>query len=190
MVKLWSSKPSLWVRIPLPLSALLMRLLNNFFKFSRKVIEQNKQLNILIFLFIDWLLITFKISKLEKKKIDNAVIYQEWEKKLLSRGIFWYYIDYILLFTLSTCLDFKKNFKNVPLSDIKNKQLTNNGFYLFNNPTNIFSTTHLYMYGLKSLWKSLRFWILPITILVLFVYYSFLLKILITRIATYQQELC
>jgi len=35
------------------LSALLMRLLNNFFKFSRKVIEQNKQLNILIFLFID-----------------------------------------------------------------------------------------------------------------------------------------
>ena len=111
MVKLWSSKPSLWVRIPLPLSALLMRLLNNFFKFSRKVIEQNKQLNILIFLFIDWLLITFKISKLEKKKIDNAVVYQEWEKKLLSRGIFWYYIDYILLFTLSTCLDFKKNFK-------------------------------------------------------------------------------
>ena len=68
MVKLWSSKPSLWVRIPFPLSALLMRLLNNFFKFSRKVIEQNKQLNILIFLFIDWLLITFKISKLEKKK--------------------------------------------------------------------------------------------------------------------------
>lgn len=176
MVKLWSSKPSLWVRIPLPLSALLMRLLNNFFKFSRKVIEQNKQLNILIFLFIDWLLITFKISKLEKKKIDNAVVYQEWEKKLLSRGIFWYYIDYILLFTLSTCLDFKKNFKNVPLSDIKNKQLTNNGFYLFNNPNNIFSTTHLYMYGLKSLWKSLRFWILPITILVLFVYYSFFLK--------------
>ena len=68
MVKLWSSKPSLWVRIPLPLSALLMRLLNNFFKFLRKVIEQNKQLSSLIFLFINWLLIIFKISKLEKKK--------------------------------------------------------------------------------------------------------------------------
>jgi hypothetical protein len=35
------------------LSALLMRLLNNFFKFLRKVIEQNKQLSSLIFLFIN-----------------------------------------------------------------------------------------------------------------------------------------
>ena len=152
-----------------------MRLLNNFFKFLRKVIEQNKQINTLIFLFVNWLTIVFKISKKEKKK-DTDVVSLDWEKNTLVQGIMWVYLDYVLLYTTSSCLNFKKNFRSTFVMDDKIKQLNNNNFYLFNNNVTINSIIQLYFYGLKSLWKSLRLWILPISIVILFVYYSFFLK--------------
>ncbi len=60
--------------------------------------------------------------------------------------------------------------------NLKTKQLTNNGFYYFNNQFNILSINQLYLYGIRSVWKHLRFWVLPLTLTLLFIYYSFFLK--------------
>lgn len=89
MVKSRSSKPSLWVRIPLPLYALLVRSL--FYKTYMtfyKILNQNSYINTLFILIVDWFLTLLKISKLEKKESDISILYLEWEKKLLHVGFF------------------------------------------------------------------------------------------------------
>jgi hypothetical protein len=41
---------------------------------------------------------------------------------------------------------------------------------------NLSSLTQTYLYGLRSVWKHLRLWVLPVSIACLFVYYSFFLR--------------
>lgn len=158
-----------------------MSLLNSFFNFLREVIYQNKHLNSLILLFIDWFLITLKISKSNKKQSeddedDSSIVNADWEKRLLINGIAFHYLDLIFLYSLSTCFKFTKNFKTTSYSEDKVKQFSNSGFYMFNNQNSIFSKSQLYLYGIRSFWKAIRFWLLPITLGLLFVYYSFFLK--------------
>ena len=56
--------------------------------FLRKVADQNQQLVNLILLIVNWLLVVFKISKLDKIESDKDVIHIEWEKNFLFKGFF------------------------------------------------------------------------------------------------------
>ena len=51
--------------------------------------------------------------------------------------------------------------------------VNNNTFYFFNN-TGLLDKT--YLYGLKSIWKHIRLWVLPFMVLGIFMYYSFFIK--------------
>ena len=144
--------------------------------FFRKVVEQNQQLTSLILLFINWFLTVFKISKLDKTESDKDLLFIEWEKNLLFKGFFWVFLDFLFLFIFSRVLNFKNNIRQTLFIKTKISQLNNNNFYMFNNKESLFTLTQLTFYGLRSFWRHLRFWILPITISLLFVYYSFFLK--------------
>jgi hypothetical protein len=48
--------------------------------------------------------------------------------------------------------------------------------YIFNNSVGLFSLTQTFLYGVRSVWKHLRLWILPVLFIVLFIYFSFFLK--------------
>ena len=151
--------------------ALLMLL---FGPFLRKTVEQNRQLSNLLFLFFDWFLNVFRVSRVEYLSTDLLVINTHKEKISLSTRFV--LLDY--LFTLFTSLSSSgvSNIRNIFSMSIKTKQLNTAGFYIFNNHFTIFSINQLYLYGLRSIWKHLRFWVLPLTLSLLFVYYSFFLK--------------
>ena len=70
MVKLRSSKPSLWVRIPLSLSSVM----SSFGLFLQKIVLQNQSISSLVFLTIEWLFVVLKITRLEKKESDLEVV--------------------------------------------------------------------------------------------------------------------
>lgn len=147
----------------------------SFRSFFKKIIEQNKQINNLILLILDWLLVVFRISKLDKSDADLSVLNTNKEKQLLTTGFFVVFVDYIYLY-LSSIYLYISNYRNTPIVNVKTQQLDNNNFYKFNNVTNIHSTQQLFLYGLRSVWKHLRLWILPLLFFVGFVYYSFLLR--------------
>lgn len=175
MVKLRSSKPSLWVRIPLPLFVqLVWSLGNRFFSFLYNTFQQNTHTSTLIFLILDWFLVSLRISK-SNDDSDSDLYYFEWEKKILSKGLLLSLIDFFSFYLFS--ISFKMNKKlNQYGFDVKLKQINNNNFYTFNNNFDVKSTTQTYMFGLRSVWKHLRLWVLPITIAILFIYYSFFLR--------------
>jgi hypothetical protein len=177
MVKLQSSKLPLWVRIPLPLLVQLMWFLSNKTSlFLRNIFQHNVHVGTVIFLILDWFLVTLRITKSENTSdSDNDFYYFEWEKKTLCRGIFLSFLDFLFLTLFSYSYKINKKL-NQHGFDIKLKQISNNTFYSFNNTFNVKSTSQTYLYGLRSIWKHLRFWILPLSIVVLFVYFSFFLR--------------
>jgi len=69
-------------------------------------------------------------------------------------------------------------FKQRTVISTKQTQLENGFFYKFNNTFNVSSFFNLFFYGLSSVWHHMRFWILPLTIVFLFSYYSFVIKTL------------
>jgi hypothetical protein len=123
-----------------------MSLFKSFFK---KTVEQNKQINNLIPLVLDWLLVLFRVSKLDKPEADLSVIKTTKEKQILTTGFFFLLVDYIYIYLSSTYL-YISNYRNSTLIDAKTQQLDNNSFYRFNNKPNIHSTQQLFLYGLKS----------------------------------------
>lgn len=143
--------------------------------FIRKILEQNLHVSTLIFLILDWFLVSFRISKTNNVNSDLDLYYLEWEKKLMFCGVFWSFIDLFSLYFLSSSLKFNKKFNQFSF-DIKLQQINNNKFYLFSNNTGLFSISQTYLYGLRSIWKHLRLWVLPLIIAILFVYYSFFLR--------------
>jgi len=144
--------------------------------FLYKIVEQNQHLGSLLFLLVDWFLNVFRVVKLEDKNSDVFVVSTYKEKSFLSKGFFLNLVDYIYLYTLTISMSIKSNIKNTFSMTTKTKQLNNSGFYLFNNVFNLSSLNQLYLYGLRSVWKHLRFWVLPLTLTLAFVYYSFFLK--------------
>lgn len=145
-----------------------------FRSFLRKVIEQNKQISCLVLLILDWFLVVFRISRLDKEEADSSVLNTIEEKKILTAGIFITFIDY--LFTYSFSIYYRGKYRNTLLVESKTQQLDNNNFYKFNNTQNILSVQQLFLYGLKSVWKHLRLWIIPLSFLIGFIYYSFFLR--------------
>ena len=80
---------------------------------------------------------------------------------------------YLYLFSIFNSLS---NYKNIAITSDKIQQLNNNKFYSFNNSKTLLSTQQLFLYGCKSVWKHLRFWVLPFLFIVGFIYFSFFLK--------------
>ena len=89
-------------------------------------------------------------------------------------SIFIKIIDLIFLFSSSTSL--LKGKKLAQTTKIKIKQMKKKKFYQFHNKWSPISEQNLFLFGLCSVWKQLRFWVLPIAIVLLFFYYSFFLK--------------
>lgn len=115
-----------------------------------------------------------KISRIEYKNTDLLVISTYKEKLSISTRFI--LLDYLFVLFSSFSSSIFSNIKNIFSMNLKTKQLTNNGFYYFNNQFNILSINQLYLYGIRSVWKHLRFWVLPLTLTLLFIYYSFFLK--------------
>lgn len=176
MVKLRSSKPSLWVRIPLPLLALLMwSLLYKFFSVLRNIINQNTYLNTLILLILNWFLVIFRVNKVNGVSSHEGITQFEFYKMLAFKGVFWYFLDLFYFYFLSLYLNLKRKTRESNFN-FKLSQLDNNSFYMFNNVYGVNSALQTSLFGLRSIWKHIRFWVLPVTIALLFCYYSFFLK--------------
>jgi len=144
--------------------------------FLHKIFEQNQQIKNLLLLFLNWFFILLKITKLDSQKTDVNVINTDWEKQLFSCNTSIHLLDILCVYFYSTYLNFKKKTKNTTQIAAKVQQLNNNSFFLFNNQENLLSSTQLFLYGIRSMWKHLRFWILPLCISLLFIYYSFFLR--------------
>lgn len=143
--------------------------------FIRKILAQNQYIRNLISLFLSWFLVAFKITKVEDEDSDSSISDLEWKKDLLISGPFWYFSDLFLSYFFSKFFSIFKKSNHFDFN-IKLKQFKNNNFYQFNNKVNSSSLSQTYLYGLRSIWRSLRLWILPITIVYLFTYYSFFLR--------------
>ena len=124
---------------------------------------------------LNWLLVVLRIIKLDNKDSDLSVLNTTKEKYILNRGVYFLFLDYFYLYTSSFFFYFN-NLRGTSPIDIKIQQLTNKNFYKFNGVATVFSVQQLYLYGLKSIWKHLRLWLLPILFFMFFVYYSFFLK--------------
>ena len=172
MVKLRSSKPSLWVRIPLSLSSIM----SSFVLFLQKFFLYNRSIGSLVFLILEWLFVVLKITRLEKKESDLEVVDVKWEKTILNKNPLFFFIDTVYLYLYSMNFNFFKNTNHVFFMESKIQQLNTGGFYSFSNRFNLFSVTQLSLYGLRSIWKHLRLWILPLFICIGFIYYTFFLK--------------
>ena len=130
----------------------------------------------LLFLLFDWFLITFRITKVDLKSSDKGLYFFELEKAVLFRGVFWYIFDVLFIYTIGIFYKFTRNSKVSNSSTVKVEQLSNNKFYLHNNIETLTSINQTLFFGIRSIWKHLRLWILPLIIFFLFVYYSFFLK--------------
>jgi hypothetical protein len=120
-------------------------LLKSFF---RKIIEQNKQISNLVLLFLDWVLVVFRISRLDKTDADLSVLNAVEERKILTTGIFISLIDYTYIYLSS--FYYKGKYRSNSLVDAKIQQLDNNNFYKFNNSFSVLSIQQLFLYGLRS----------------------------------------
>ena len=125
---------------------------------------------------LNWLLVIFKIRKLEKKKSDNNVTTEDWHRIYLQKGVLVSFIDYVYLCMYSAHFNLFSNPDHIYYMSSKIKQLNNNGFYMFSNSYNIFSLKQLSFYGLRSIWNHIKLWVLPLLICFGFIYYSFFLK--------------
>ena len=125
-------------------------------------------------MFLDWVLVVFRISRLDKTDADLSVLNAVEERKILTTGIFISLIDYTYIYLSS--FYYKGKYRSNSLVDAKIQQLDNNNFYKFNNSFSVLSIQQLFLYGLRSFWRHLRLWVLPLFFFIGFVYYSFFLK--------------
>ena len=158
MVKLQSSKLSLWVRIPLPLFyTLLMRLFTrNFLSALKNIFLQNKQVFGLVAVLLDWLSTALRVEDLGSEKSDTEFLRIEDYKLTLCKGLYWSLIDFMLVYLLSNRFFYKnQNSVNFFITK-KTGQLYNNKFLLFNNNDTTLGNRQLFLYGLQSIWSHTR----------------------------------
>jgi len=144
--------------------------------FLLKTVEQNKSLYSLLFLLFDWFLINLRITKADQEDSDKGLVFFELEKSILFKGVFWSIFDLVFVYISSVFYSFARNTKTSNISSLKVEQLSNNRFYLYNNNETVNSLNQTLFFGIRSIWKHLRLWVLPLLVLVLFVYYSFFLR--------------
>ena len=121
----------------------------SFRSFFKKIIEQNKQINHLLFLLFDWFLIVFKVPNPTVPESDLSVVDTTKEKYILNIGYTILFVDYIHTYILSIIYSVGNPRKTTLVFD-KIQQLDNNNFYKFNNKNTLFSTQQLFLYGCRS----------------------------------------
>jgi len=159
------------------LKALLMGFKIHFLiRFFKKLVNANKYFYLALSIILDHTIHIMRIPLLETPEADDSVRNSEREQTILTKGLFFYLLDFIIIYTYGNKLWFYNNKANKTMS-FKIKQTTNNRFYFFwNNSESIHNNIQVVNYGIKSVWKHVRFWVLPLTICLLFVYYSFVIK--------------
>lgn len=172
MVKLWSSKPLLWVRIPLPLYALLVGFLYSFC-LNSLVIVSTETRNLIISCTSTCKYVLFRLSFLEFN-LNKSILHFNFEKNIFL-WTFYSVLDAVYLYVIGTISGVKNNTTQTNQLDGKLKSLNLNQFYKLDK-TKKNTTQQLYIYGIVSIWKHMRFWVLPIVVSLLFVYYSFFLR--------------
>ena len=143
MVKLWSSKPPLRVRILLPLFALLVRYLYQFFlNFLCVFFLESKHIKLALIFISKFLLFNVKLTT--KKNIS----YFDLEKNF-KQYVLLLITDTFYIFFSKTNYGFYKNFSEVQQITNKLKTTTNNRFY--NTTTNNNTKSGLYLFGILSI---------------------------------------
>ena len=117
---------------PTFLVALIMWLFySNLSNFLLKLIKHDQSIIKLVFLIINWFLVSLRLTKLEFMQTDENIVKYSYEK-LIFFNSFTFCIDYIYLLYISN----KNVFNSIGVSfsiATKTKQLFNNNFYKFNN---------------------------------------------------------
>ena len=170
MVKLWSSKPSSWVRFLLPLFVcfVIMSLSNFFFN-----IFYNFKFNYLFFFLKNFFFFKTKFLAKKKKKDEKFFYSNDYLAsmsmffrldKLLTSTFIFSFVDSLFLFLLFSVETSKTFFKNNARVQFRMLQ-SDTGLYLslLNNKKTL-GTSTFFFYGLKSLWHGLRFWFLSLVI--------------------------
>ena len=109
------------------------------------------------------------------KKISN-IYWLKWYFRFswfFKHDFFVSSVIYIYLYFLSNF--FKKKY-NYNKNNFNYKTFNVNNNYLKKSKKNLFFNSKLLLYGIYSIWMHIRLWILPVTIVCLFFYYSFFLK--------------
>jgi len=149
------------------LFVLIMLFLKNFFYSAYSILYQNRNILYVFSVFTNWIFFLLKLNNHNNTKNININRF-ELEKHIYKKSLYFYFLDFLILYysKLSNINNKVFNFKLVGLN--------NNKFYMFNNSG--LNNTQLFLYGLRSVWKHLRLWILPLVIALLFVYYSFFIR--------------
>ena len=113
-----------------------------------------------------WLLNT-PLKNNTRMQYDNEVLYF-FKKKSLFVCTAFYPFDFLINVLQSS------KFTSSSTNNVKIEQLNNNKFYFFNSKKQ--QKTQFFLYGIRSMWKHLNLWIIPITLSLFFVYFSFVLK--------------
>jgi len=138
------------------------------------IIKQNTKISVFLYIFFDWILLS--ICNIKKNEVDKDIAYYNYKKYWFFSTIFIFWLDFFFLVLLSKLYLCYKNNKTGNIIRLKQKQSVGNQFYLNNNKQDYFYFKTQVMFGFKSIWKHIKFWVLPLTILFLFFYYSFFLK--------------
>ena len=143
MEKLWSSKPSLWVRFPFPLFVLMMVFLKFFFNFFFSIFYQNRNILNVFVLLINWV---FYLLIITKNKNTNVINFNrfEFEKNIFVKNVFFYFLDVFVIFFTK----YNGYSTGSKVFTFKIKNLNNNKFYLFNNTL---CNSQIFLYGLRSI---------------------------------------
>ena len=142
MVKLWSSKPSLWVRFPFPLFVLIVLFLNFFLNSLFSIFNQNKNIVGVFMVLFSWFFNLLLLSNTSKKTIMFKRF--ELEKFLFNKCSYMYILDVFILF-------YARYYKqqNINLFGFKLKNLNNGNFYTSNNV--LYDNTQTMLYGIRSI---------------------------------------
>lgn len=150
----------------------LCNCIRNFFV---KITGDSQSLRQFMFIILNWLTLNLKIHKPDEKESDKAYLMYEKEKKFWENVenffSFYYYMDFILILFLKRF--YKKNHNNV-VFNLKHKNINNN--YVYNYKFKFYDFKHTVLSGISSIWKHLRFWILPLVFVYLYMQYTFFLK--------------
>jgi len=137
----------------------------------------NRYVGSAILLFVEWLLGALRIPKIDEESTDSSIKRFAIHQKLVNGSIFDLLLDFLVVLCLSVATSIRRR-KLGKLGVIKIDQLNGTRMYTTTNGIQgtLISNIQVAFYGLRSIWKHLRFWILPLTIATLFIYYSFVIK--------------
>jgi len=142
----------------------------------RKLITYNSRIHDLFIIFCWWFLWKLRIVK-KDDDADRAYLYWRLKWYVLSND---FLLDLLDIFFFKVLKKIYKTIVSKQRISISTKQiqLDNGFFYRFNNIFKVSSFSNLFFHGLSSIWRHMRFWILPLTVVFLFSYYSFVIKTL------------